>query len=118
VFDGGRALYKSKLLKAMGCWDVDSFWTPQGKADVQLVERYTHMNAEQRRALAAKFEALDYAHFDPLAEAVRYGHSIGLKVHAWLSINEDDHGWGLQSEFSKQHPEFRWKHRDGRWYHS
>jgi hypothetical protein len=118
TFDGGRALYASKLLKAMGRWDVDSFWTPQGKADRKLVESFTHMTAEQRRALIAKFDALDYSKFDPLAEAVRYGHSIGLQIHGWLSINEDDHGWGLQSEFSKKHPEFRWKHRDGRWYHS
>jgi len=118
VFDGGRALYKSKYLKPMGKWDADSFWSPQSSADTTLVEHYTHMNADQRRALRAKFDALDYEHFDPLAEAVRYGHKIGLKIHAWLSINEDDHGWGLQSEFSKQHPEFRWQHRDGRPYHS
>jgi hypothetical protein len=118
AFDGGRALYKSKLLAAMGRWDADSFWSPQAAADIALVERYTKMNAEQRRALMAKFEVLEYSKFDPLAEAVRYGHSIGLKIHAWLSINEDDHGWGLQSEFSKKHPQFRWQHRDGRYYHS
>ncbi|MDB6058806.1 MAG: hypothetical protein JWO95_2650 [Verrucomicrobiales bacterium] len=118
VFDGGRALYKSKLLKPMGKWDADSFWSPQSPADVTLVERYTHMNAEQRRGLMSKFDALDYANFDPLAEAIRYGRKIGVKIHAWLSINEDDHGWGLQSEFSKKHPEFRWLHRDGRPYKS
>src|SRR3954471_10763470 len=40
VFDGGRSLYKSKLLKAMGKWDEDSIWSPQSVADKQLVERY------------------------------------------------------------------------------
>ena len=48
-----------------------------------------------------------------IAAAIDYGHSIGLKIHAWASINEDDHGWGWASEFSKAHPEFRWLRRDG-----
>src|SRR5581483_248218 len=73
---------------------------------------------EQRAALVNKFGALDYAHFDSLGAAVRYGHEIGLQIHAWVSINEDDHGWGLQSEFSKKNPAYRWRHRDGRFYHS
>jgi hypothetical protein len=118
AFDGGRGLYKSKFLKPMGKWDEDSFWNPQSPADKQLVDHYNHMTDEQRRALIAKFDLLDYEHFDSLGEAVRYGHKIGLQIHAWLSINEDDHGWGLQSEFSKKHPQFRWEHRDGRKYHS
>jgi hypothetical protein len=45
---------------------------------------------------------MDYSTFDPLAEAVRYGHRIGLQIHAWVTINEDDHGWGLKSQFSQQ----------------
>src|SRR5688500_3373007 len=76
------------------------------------------MTDEKRLALVKQFDALDYAKFDPFAEAVRYGHKIGLQIHAWVSINEDDHGWGLQSEFSKRHPEFRWRRRDGTAYHS
>src|SRR4051812_19820831 len=28
VLDGGRALYQSKLLRPMGNWDDDSFWSP------------------------------------------------------------------------------------------
>src|SRR5207249_5867999 len=65
-----------------------------------------------------KLDALDYEHFDSLAAAVKYGHQIGLEIHAWVSINEDDHGWGLQSEFTKKHPAFRWCRRDGRAYRS
>src|SRR6185503_3445064 len=61
---------------------------------------------------------MDYAKFDSLAAAIEYGHEIGLKIWAWASINEDDHGWGWPSEFSKAHPEFRWIRRDGRPYHS
>ena len=61
---------------------------------------------------------MDYAKFDSLAAAIEYGRQIGLKIWAWASINEDDHGWGWPSEFTKAHPEFRWVRRDGRVYHS
>jgi uncharacterized lipoprotein YddW (UPF0748 family) len=119
VLDGGRALYKSELLRPMGRWDEDSYWNPQTEADKALVRRYMpNLDAAARAAMLKKFDALDYSEFDPFAEAARYGHEIGLQVHAWVSINEDDHGWGLQSEYSKRHPEFRWRHRDGRPYHS
>jgi uncharacterized lipoprotein YddW (UPF0748 family) len=73
---------------------------------------------EKQRAIRDQLYALDYAHFDSLAAAVNYGHKIGLQIHAWVSINEDDHGWGIQSEFSKKHQEYRWVHRDGRAYRS
>jgi hypothetical protein len=119
ALDGGRALYRSKLLRPMGNWDEDSFWNPQTEADKELQKRFTvGKSEERRRELLAKFAQLRYSEFDPLAEAVRYGHSIGLQIHAWVTINEDDHGWGLQSEFSRQHPEFRWRKRDGTTYRS
>ncbi|HEX6961312.1 MAG TPA: family 10 glycosylhydrolase, partial [Lacipirellula sp.] len=61
---------------------------------------------------------IDYGQFDSLAAAIDYGHSIGLKIHAWATINEDDHGWGWASEFAKAHPEYRWVRRDGTPYRS
>src|SRR5688500_18312722 len=76
------------------------------------------MTDEKRLALVKQFDALDYAKFDPFAEAIRYGHKIGLQIHAWVTINEDDHGWGLQSEFTKKHSEFRWHKRNGTRYYS
>ena len=119
VFDGGRSLYASRLMKPAGTWDADSYWSPKSEADRQLVERFSPgVTDERRKQVLDAFAAMDYAQFDSLASAVSYGHSIGLEVHAWASINEDDHGWGLQSEFSKQHPEYRWVRRDGRAYHS
>jgi glycosyl hydrolase family 10 len=119
VFDGGRACYKSKLLRAMGKWEDDSFWTPKTDEDKALLLRFTPgMNPEKRADLLKKFNTLDYNTFDTLAAAINYGHKIGLQIHAWLTINEDDHGWGLQTEYSKKHPEYRWRHRDGRPYRS
>jgi hypothetical protein len=119
ALDGGRSLYKSKLMRPQGKWDEDNFWNPQSEADKALLLRFTpSMTEAQRTALRGKFEALDYAHFDTLAAAVEYGHQIGLEIHAWASINEDDHGWGIQSEFTKKHPECRWRRRNGTAYHS
>ena len=119
VLDGGRALYRSKFLLPGGKWDDDSFWNPQSEEDKALFRRFTsNMSDERREAMRKKLDALDYSRFDSLAEAVRYGHQIGLQIHAWVSINEDDHGWGLRSKFSAQHPEFRWHGQNGKIYHS
>jgi hypothetical protein len=117
--DGGRSLYNSALMRPQGKWDDDSFWSPKSEADRKLFLRYTAgLTPQKRQAILDQFGSFDYAHFDTLAAAVEYGHKIGLQIHAWVTINEDDHGWGLQSEFSKTHPEFRWRRRDGRSYHS
>lgn len=119
ALDGGRSLYPSKLLRAGDRWDDDSFWNPKEPHDRPLVEKYFgNVPPEKRQQIIAKMDSLDYSTFDALGEAVRYGHRIGLAIHAWVSINEDDHGWGLVSDFAKSHPEFRWRKRDGSSYHS
>jgi hypothetical protein len=119
ALDGGRSLYQSKLMRPQGRWDDDSFWDPKSEADKQFSQRFSgNLPVEKRTEIRDKLYALDYAHFDSLRAAVDYGHKIGLQIHAWVSINEDDHGWGIQSEFSKKRPQFRWVHRDGRAYRS
>ena len=119
ALDGGRSLYRSALMDPQGKWDEDNFWNPVAPEDVELSKKFTNNMAEaDRKALLAKLERHEYAEFDTLAEAVRYGHAIGLEVHAWLSINEDDHGWGLQSRFSKAHQNTVWRKRDGTPFHS
>jgi hypothetical protein len=119
VLDGGRSLYHSNLMRPQGKWDADNFWDPKTEAGRQALQRFTpSLGAEQRAAVREKMKVYDYAHFDSLAAATQYGHRIGLQIHAWVSINEDDHGWGLQSEFSRRHPEYRWRHRDGKPYYS
>jgi len=118
ALDGGRALYKSKIVQPEGRWDDDNFWSPKTDAGRKALEMFTPgMTPAQRSGVGEKMARIyDYAHFDSLATAVEYGHRIGLQIHAWVSINEDDHGWGLQSEFSRKHPRLRWRHRDGRAY--
>jgi uncharacterized lipoprotein YddW (UPF0748 family) len=118
VFDGGRATYASKLMDPYtGQWDKDNYYDPQDPADRRHAYWTSDPNSD-RDAIVASFQHLDYSKFDALAEAVRYGHEIGLKINAWMSINEDDHGWGLTSRFTRANPQSRWRKRDGTFYHS
>ena len=119
VFDAGRATYKSKLLRADLRPEPNSFWNPGTDKDKALIKRFFPGVTEARKKeITGKFESMDYSKFDSLAEAIRYGHKIGLQIHAWATINEDDHGWGWRSEFAIKHPEFCWKRRNGKMYHS
>jgi hypothetical protein len=118
VFDAGVSTYKSKLLRP-GCKpEVDNFFQPQNDADLAARQKLAPIALERAADITRQLNNIDYAQFDSLAAAIDYGHKIGLKIHAWASINEDDHGWGWPSEFSKAHPQFRWVRRDGRPYHS
>lgn len=119
AFDGGRAMYASKIANLADNYDADSFWSPTNPADRALVERITaNLTPQRRTQILDQLRQVDYRKFDPLAAAVEYGHQIGLQIHAWISVNEDDHGWGLVSDFSKTHPQFHWIKRDGTAYHS
>ena len=100
-FDSGKACYASKLLEPFDQGEEVNYWKDYGYT--QIIERMAK---------------IDYGSFDTFAEAMRYGHEIGLEVWAWLSINEDDHGYRWRSKFTREHPEFRWVRRDGRPYNS
>jgi hypothetical protein len=119
AFDAGQSTYRSALLAEASRPSDDNYFNPQNDADRAVMQKFSPGTTPERAAeVLRKMAQIDYAKFDSLAAAVDYGHSIGLKIHAWASINEDDHGWGWQSEFSKAHPEFRWVRRDGRPYRS
>jgi hypothetical protein len=119
AFDAGQATYKSKLVDPACHWDPnDNFFHPR-KEDEKEVAKYTvGLTPERKKEILDKFAIIDYGKFDSLGYAVEYAHKIGLQLHAWVSINEDDHGWGMRSRFSKEHPQFRWVRRDGRPYKS
>ena len=118
VFDAGVSTYKSKLLRPGDKSEVDSYFHPQNNADLAIRQKFSPLTPERAADIERQLKAMDYGNFDSLAAAIEYGHQIGLKIHAWASINEDDHGWGWPSEFTKAHPQFRWIRRDGKAYHS
>lgn len=99
--DGGRALYPSRILEPLHKLDEENYLRDHG-----------------HEAVRARLEQYDWGSFDALAEAIRYGREIGLEVHAWISINEDDHGYGWTSRYTREHPESRWVRRDGGRYRS
>lgn len=119
TLDGGRALYASKLVRPEFKMEPDNIWDPQTEEEKRRYKSFfTNITEARRLQILHDQQRYDYSTFDTLAEAVRYGHQIGLQIHAWASINEDDHGWGLISDFARAHPEFRWVKRDGTPYHS
>jgi hypothetical protein len=118
VFDAGVATYHSKLLRPGNKPEPDNFFAPQTDADRQLRDKISPVPTSRSQEILSKLSAMNYADFDSFAYAIKYGHDIGLKIHAWATINEDDHGWGWPSEFGKAHSEFRWVRRDGKPYHS
>ena len=110
--DAGRSLYPSKLMDPMGPPHGDNYFDPKPE-DVGKV------GAQKNEAILLKMkDRFHYGSVDSLAEAVRYGHEIGLEIHAWFSINEDDHAWGWPSRYTVAHPEHRWQRRDGNVYRS
>jgi hypothetical protein len=118
VFDAGVSTYKSKLLRAGDKPETDNYFAPTNEADLAIRQKFSPLAPEQAAEVVRKLTSMDYSTFDSLAAAVEYGHKIGLKIHAWATINEDDHGWGWPSEFAKASPEFRWVRRDGTPYRS
>lgn len=100
-FDGGRACYTSRVMEPYHRYDDENY----------------HRDHDSTWVLE-KLKPVDFRTFDALKEAIAYGHRVGLEVHAWLSVNEDDHGYGLISRFAREHPQFCWVRRDGRPYRS
>jgi glycosyl hydrolase family 10 len=118
VFDAGVATYKSKLLRPGDKAETDNYFHPQNEADLAIRQKFSPLAAERAADILKQLEAMDYAAFDSLTAAIEYGHTIGLKIHAWATINEDDHGWGWSSDYSKAHPQHRWVRRNGNAYRS
>lgn len=118
VFDAGVSTYPSKLIRPGDKAEADNYFNPQNDADLAIREKFSPLAPAKAADILNQLNKMDYAKFDSLAAAIKYGHQIGLKIHAWATINEDDHGWGWPSEFAKAHPEFHWVRRDGKPYHS
>lgn len=122
LFDGGKSFHSSRLFDTAEDFETDNIITPALPDEEELAARLfagsSLATRAAREAWMARCQRCDYEEFDVVNEAVRYGHEIGLEVHGWVSINEDDHGWGLTSRFTKSHPECRWVKRDGQRYRS
>ena len=117
LFDGGRANYFGDLVQSGGAWDEDNYYNPHNPADVAHTDWGQNPEID-REEMARQISRLQHLPFDTLAEATSYGRSIGLEIHAWITLNEDDHAWGQQSRFTRENEHSRWRRRDGSFYHS
>jgi glycosyl hydrolase family 10 len=121
LLDAGRAMYKSRLVLPAEHYEFDQFYNPVTAEEKALLDSF-HMDYQRRghsnRSISEMINALDYSGFDSFAAAVQVGHELGLEIHAWVTINEDDHGWGAPAAFSRLWPEYKWVRRDGRPYRS
>jgi Uncharacterized protein conserved in bacteria len=107
VFDSGKATYASKLVEPFK-WDEHEEIYHYSPGYIDLPPRH----------IMDRMEQTDYYSFDSLEAALRIGHELGMRIDAWISINEDDHGFGYTSRFTRQHPEYRWTRRNGDKFHS
>jgi len=94
VTDGGRMMYHSKIAEI--------------EAEIDDNEGARHFYGN------TGYTCVDYRGWDPLKTAVDYAHKIGLELHAWMQVCEEDHPWGLLSRFAKENPQFLSKDRQGR----
>jgi uncharacterized lipoprotein YddW (UPF0748 family) len=106
-YDCGRSTYASKLTDPLK-WSEHEEIYQHSPGFIPLPDAET-----QKR-----YDMIDYHGFDSLKAAVEIGHELGLQVHGWMTINEDDHGLGWPSRFTREHPEYRWVRRNGGKYHS
>jgi uncharacterized lipoprotein YddW (UPF0748 family) len=114
-------MYKSRLVLPAENYEFDQFYNPVTAEEKALLDSY-HMDYQRRghssRSISEKLCALDYTQFDSYAAALQVGRELGLEIHAWVTINEDDHGWGAPAAFSRLWPEYRWVRRNGKPYRS
>jgi hypothetical protein len=121
VLDAGRAMYKSRIVLPGENYEFNEFYNPVTPAEKALLDSF-HMDYQRRnhsnRLISETINSMDYTTFDSFGAAVQVGHELGLEIHAWVTINEDDHGWGAPSVFTRLWPEYHWVRRDGTPYRS
>ena len=60
------------------------------------------------------YNRVSHAAFDCPRAAIDFGREIGLSMYSWSEIDAEAHGWGNESDFYDQHPEFRSTNRGGK----
>ena len=88
TFAGGNAMYPSKVASVY-----------HGKAAQPLVK----VNPPGYVDWITK---IDCGSFDSLQCAVDWAHELGMELHAWYTVFEDDHGGHTSSSFVRDHPEW------------
>jgi len=121
AFDGGLANYPSQFADGFSWSKIDAgnhFWGPKNPKDLEFTKSIVPNYEVTRENLLERFQLLEMKDFDTLKAACKIARELGISIHVWYTLNEDDHGYGTETRFAREHPQYRWVKRDGTKYHS
>jgi len=121
AFDAGLTTYPSQYAECYSWKEVEKgshFWGPKTPKDIADSKEYVSDFEAARERLLEKFKLLELKEFDTLKAACKIARELGMSMNVWYTLNEDDHGYGYESRFAKEHPQYVWVKRDGTKYRS
>ena len=102
VFNGGMAMYPSRVAQVQ---------------DRHAYDEWQHQRAYPQPTLRVGYlKDCDFNHYDPVPDALEAAAELGINLHLWYTIFEDDHGGPWLSQWAKDHPRYWQMDRDGRTY--
>ena len=102
AFNGGLAMYPSRVAEVQGPQVYDAYIK---HGSYPFANRPVHYLRE-----------IDFTRYDAIADAVEAADELGVNLHLWYSIYEDEHGPAFQCVFNREHPEYWHMDREGRGY--
>ena len=102
VYNGGMAMYPSRVAQVQ---------------DREAYDEWQRQKAYPQPTLRAGFlKECDFNAYDPIPDALEAARELGINLHLWYTLFEDDHGGPWLCRFAKDHPEYWQMDREGRAY--
>ena len=102
VFNGGLAMYPSRVAQV---------------EDRAAYDEWQRQQAYPQPSLRAGFlKECDFNTYDPIPDALEVADELGINLHLWYTIFEDDHGGPWLCQWAKDHPDYWQMDRHGHTY--